>query len=61
MTKKDQETILKPLTVLTQNSLDKCNLSDIRKIAKAIDAKILVHRKVFDTKFTLCVPVAIVD
>jgi hypothetical protein len=42
MTKNEKEAILKPLTVLTQNSLDLCNISDIRKIAKAINAKILV-------------------
>jgi hypothetical protein len=45
LTRLEQETILKPITVFNNNYFDKFNISNIRKIAKEIDAKILVKSK----------------
>ena len=45
MTKEEKEMILKPLdyTKRDQQHLVKFNLSDIRSIAKALEAKLIVH------------------
>lgn len=49
MTKQEHRTILTPLTNLRQEPLDKCNLSDIRLIVKAMNAKLSVRQNGFNT------------
>jgi hypothetical protein len=41
-TRDEEFLILKPLTSFRQAPMDKCNISDIRKITKAIQAKIFI-------------------
>jgi hypothetical protein len=41
-TREEEFIILKPLSNFRQAPMDKCNLSDIRKITKAIGAKVFV-------------------
>jgi hypothetical protein len=41
-TRDEQFIILKPLTSFRQAPMDKCNISNLRKITKAINAKIFV-------------------
>jgi hypothetical protein len=53
-TRAEQYTILKPLTSLRQAPMDKCNISNLRKITKAINAKIFVKNDKDDkTNFVL--------
>ena len=60
LTKQRQVTILKPLTNLPQEPLDKFNISDIRLISKAIGAKMIVTEKEisFETQSILYLPVS---
>ena len=59
----EKATLLKPLTNLRQGVLDKGNISDIRSISKAIDAKIIVRDSEMGnlTQFVLDLPVVIIE
>jgi hypothetical protein len=59
MTRLQQASILKPLTSLGKDNLDKCNLSDIRSICKAINAKLEVREQLLCTQFFLTLPVTV--
>ena len=53
-TRDEQFIILKPLTSFRQAPMDKCNISNLRKITKAINAKIFVTNDKEDkTNFVL--------
>ena len=59
-TRDDEIIILKPLTSFRQAPMDKCNISNLRKITKAINAKIFVTNDKDDkTSFVLQIPVVV--